>query len=70
MKYVRAYLDDGTLPEEGTVCPVLGPPIPGISFTSARDGQVVFEGVTNDQDWGLAAIVVELSETYSLPRFL
>lgn len=70
MKYVRAYLDDGTLPEEGTVCPVLGPPIPGISFTSARDGQVVFEGLVSDQDRELAAAVVELSETYSLPRFL
>jgi hypothetical protein len=26
MKYIQAYLVNGTLPAEGTVCPVLGPP--------------------------------------------
>ena len=40
MDYVRAYFENGTLPEEGTVCQVLGPPIPQFNSTqphSRRD---------------------------------
>jgi len=31
MKYLQAYLVNGTLPEEGTVCPVLGLPLPQLN---------------------------------------
>ena len=79
MLHVRAYFETGTLPDEGTVCPVLAPPIPGgeaglrniretiASGTNGRQ-EVLIE--MNDEDRMLVDAVVKLSETYSLPRFL
>ena len=40
LKYAQAYLVNGTLPAEGTVCPVLGPPLPALNtneFLVTRD---------------------------------
>ncbi|KAK2459323.1 hypothetical protein APHAL10511_008678 [Amanita phalloides] len=71
MKYVRAYFENGTLPDVGTVCPVLGPPflIQPTQTPSKRSDAQVLSGLhpTEEEDNTLIDAVVELSKKRYIP---
>jgi hypothetical protein len=58
MKYVQAYLVNGTLPAEGTVCPVLGSPF----NTTGPNIQVREETMDVVEDRTVVDAIMELSK--------
>jgi hypothetical protein len=48
-KYVRQYFLNGTLPEPGTVCPVIAPPFSVNDLDAAGDAQAVLSLSTEDR---------------------
>lgn len=68
LKYAQAYLVNGTLPAKGTVCPVLGPPLPAVKATEIL--------VTRDEapDFGEDRVVIdaimELSKRWGIVKGL
>jgi hypothetical protein len=66
-KYIRKYFLDGTLPEPGTICPVITSPFPTGDLWAAGDAQAVFSLSAADRT--LLEAVRELATTidFQLP---
>ena len=66
MKYIQAYLVNGTLPAEGTVCPVLGPPFntTGLSIQIREEASDVVEDRT------VVDAIMELSKRWGIVKGL
>ena len=63
MRAVRAYFQDGTLPEEGTVCEV-----ESTIFGSGKTGKLALEGMKlNEEDWKLIQASYQLQQNYFVP---
>jgi hypothetical protein len=60
MKYIQAYLVNGTLPAKGTVCPVLGPPF----NTTGPSIQI------REEDRAVVDAIVELSKRWHIVKGL
>jgi hypothetical protein len=61
-KYVQAYLVNGTLPAEGTVCPVLGPPF----NTTGPSIQLREEMVGVVEDRAVVDAIMKLSKRWRI----
>lgn len=66
MKYIRAYFENGTLPDHGTICPVLGPPIPQFNGTQVLRRR---QELGSDEDTELIEAIVELSKRRHVREF-
>ncbi|KAJ7785021.1 TAP-like protein-domain-containing protein [Mycena maculata] len=66
-KYIREYFLKGTLPEPGTVCPVISSPFPSHDYGAAADAQAVLAPFAGDRE--LLEAVIELAKTFDF-RFL
>jgi hypothetical protein len=62
-QYIRQYFADGTLPEIGTWCPVIGQPFPN---TAQTEDQIRLEAALDMDDRNLLNAVQELSRTFRL----
>ena len=62
MKYIQAYLVNGTLPAEGTVCPVSGPPF----NTTGPNIQLREEMVDVVEDRAVVDAITELSKKWHI----
>ncbi|KAJ7663015.1 TAP-like protein-domain-containing protein [Mycena rosella] len=63
-KHIRRYFLEGTLPEPGTVCPVIGPLFPTDDFHAAADAQTVLSLSAADRT--LLEAVRELATTFDI----
>ncbi|KAF8351757.1 Alpha/Beta hydrolase protein, partial [Amanita rubescens] len=64
MNYVRAYFENGTLPEGGTICPVLGPPIPQFNGTQTLYSRQ--DILSSHKDRAVTDAIVELSKRHRI----
>ena len=66
MKYIQAYLVNGTLPAERTVCPVLGPP-----FNTTGSSIQIREEVSDVvEDRTVVDAIMELSKRWGIVKGL
>ncbi|PFH45078.1 hypothetical protein AMATHDRAFT_78097 [Amanita thiersii Skay4041] len=71
VKYVREYFLNGTLPPEGTVCPLISPPIP-TNQTQSGNGtsKAIISREGGGADKELEELAYRLNREYRLPRMV
>lgn len=67
-KHIRQYFINGTLPEPGTVCSVIGPPFPTDDLNKAEgDAQVVLGFSEEDRNLWEAVRALALTVDFGSP---